>query len=271
MTRYFLAIPVVAFLLCLFVSPCLAQTAPDAAQPQTPVASATPAQSAPISTEDLARLYLVRKEYREAEDAFRKLTQKEPKNAVYWNELGIALHNQMQLAAAMKCYEKSSKLDSNYPDPVNNMGTVWYERKKYAKAIRTYKRAIGIKDEFAPFYLNLGYAYFGDKRYDESIAAFRKGLQYDPDAFDLSKTHSGTIIQDRTLGVDRGLFYFLLAKSFAQAGNVDRCLIYLRKARDEGYKDLISAKSDPAFAGMLKNPDIQEVIEPKAPDTTAQP
>jgi len=270
MTRQFLAIPVLAFLLCLLLSPCLAQTAPDIAPPQTPNASATTAQNAPLSAEDLARLYLVRKDYREAENAFRKLTQQEPKNAVYWNELGISLHNQMQLTAAMKCYDKSSKLDSHYGDPVNNMGTVWYERKKYAKAIRTYKRAIGIKDEFAPFYLNLGYAYFGDKKYEESIAAFRKGLQYDPDAFDLSKNHSGTVIQDRSLSADRGLFYFLLAKSFAQAGNVDRCLIYLRKARDEGYKDLTSAKSDPAFAGMLKNPDIQEVLEPKPPDT-AQP
>jgi len=30
---------------------------------------------------------------------------------------------------------------------------------------------------------------------------------------------------------DRGRFYFLLAKSFAEAGNLERCLIYLRKAR----------------------------------------
>lgn len=267
MTRPFLAIPAVAFLLCLFLLPCLAQTAPDAAPPQTSSASATTAQSAPLSAEEMARLHLVRKEYREAEDAFRKLTVQQPRNAMYWNELGISMHNQAQLAAAMKCYEKSSKLDAHYADPVNNMGTVLYERKKYAKAIRTYKRAIGIKDQFAPFYLNLGYAYFGDKKYEESIAAFRKGLEYDPDAFDVSRTHSGTVIQDRSLSADRGLFYFLLAKSFAEAGNVNRCLIYLRKARDEGYKDLLAVKSDPAFAGVLKNPEIQEVLEPKPPDS----
>ena len=28
-----------------------------------------------------------------------------------------------------------------------------------------------------------------------------------------------------------------MAKSFAEAGNVERCAIYLRKARDEGYKE----------------------------------
>jgi len=267
MTRYCLAIPGIGFLFCTLLSPSFAQTAPETTSPQAPSASAAPAQSAPLSAEDLARLYLVRKDYREAEDSFRKLTVKEPKNAVYWNELGISLHNQMQLTAAMKCYQKSAALDAHYADPVNNMGTVWYERKKYAKAIRTYKRAIGIKDSFAPFYLNMGYAYFGEKNYEESIAAFRKGLQVDPDAFDMSKSRSGTVIQDRSLTTDRGLFYFLLAKSFAQAGDVERCLIYLRKSRDEGYKDILAAKSDPAFAGVLKNPEIQEVLEPKPPET----
>src|SRR5208337_2472089 len=110
MTRYFLAIPGIGVLLCTLLSPLFAQTAPDTTSPQAPSTSATPAQTAPLSAEDLARLYLVRKDYREAEDSFRKLTVKEPKNAVYWNELGISLHNQMQLTAAMKCYDKSSKL-----------------------------------------------------------------------------------------------------------------------------------------------------------------
>ncbi len=267
MTKYFLAIPGVAFLLCLLSLPAHAQTPPGTTPPQASTASTEPTQSATISTEDMAKLYLVRKEYKEAEDLFRRLTVQQPKNAVYWNELGISLHNQMQLTGAIKCYEKASALDGHYADPVNNMGTVWYERKKYSKAIRTYKRAIGIKDEFAPFYLNLGYAYFGQKKYEESIAAFRRGLQYDPEAFDMSRSRSGTVIQDRSLSADRGLFYFLLAKSFAQAGNVDRCLIYLRKARDEGYKDLLAAKSDPAFASVLKNAEIQEVLEPRPPET----
>ncbi len=270
MIRYFLAIPGIAFLFCSLLSPAFAQTTPDTPPPPSSSTTGTAAQAAPLSDEDLAKLYLIRKEYAAAEVVFRKLTRQQPKNAVYWNELGISLHNQSELDPAMKCYEKSAKLDSHYADPVNNMGTVWYERKKYPKAIRAYKRAIGIKDDFAAFYLNLGYAYFADKKYEESIASFHKVLQLDPHAFDQSSSRTGTVIQDRSLGADRGLFYFLLAKSFAQAGNVERCVIYLRKARDEGYKNMDAAKSDPAFAGVLKDPAIQEILEP-APPPTAQP
>ena len=269
MTRYSLAIPGAAFLICSLVSSSLAQTPPDTPPPPSS-ASAAPAQSAPLSTEDMAKLYLIRKEFAAAEVLFRKLTQQQPKNAVYWNELGIAMHNQAELDSAMKCYQKAAKLDSHYADPVNNMGTVWYERKKYPKAIRSYKRAITIKDNFASFYMNLGYAYFADKKYEESIATFHTVLQIDPQAFDQGSSRTGTVVQDRSLDADRGRFYFMLAKSFAQAGNLERCIIYLRKARDEGYKDMDAAKSDPAFAGVLKDPAIQEILFP-APPPTAQP
>ena len=152
----------------------------------------------------------------------------------------------------------------------NNVGTVYYARKKYAKAVRAYKRAISLKDDSAPFYLNLGMAYFADKQYEESIGAFRKALQYDPDAFDNAKARSGTIVQDRSITSDRAQFYFLLAKSFAQSGNAERCALYLKKARDEGFKDLKSVNSDPSFALVVKDPAVQEVLEAKPPDT-AQP
>src|ERR1700737_1439620 len=266
MIRYFLAIPAVSvFFLAPFTS-FQAQEFP----PHVSTASVTAPARTTLSDEDQARLYLIKKQYREAQDLFHRLTMEHPKNAVYWNELGITFHNQVELSAALKCYEKSAKLDSHYADAVNNMGTIWYERKKYPKAIRAYKRAIAIRNDFSPFFMNLGYAYFGKKEYDDSIASFRKALELDPDAFDVSKSRAGTIIQDRSIRTDRGLFYFLLAKSFASAGNIDRCVIYLRKARDEGYADINSAKSDPSFAKVIADPAIQEGLAPK-PLETPQP
>jgi len=269
MTRHYLAIPVASFLLIFSLLPACAQTKSDT--PQQPSASSA-AESAPaknISDEELARLYLIRKQYREAQDIFHKLTVEQPKNAVYWNELGISLHNQVELDAALKCYQKSAKLDSKYPDVQNNIGTIYYERKKYAKAVRYYNRAINLRGDFAPFYLNLGYAYFGDKKYEEAISAFRKALQIDPDSFEAAKSRTGTVIQDRSVSADRARFYFLLAKSFAESGNVDRCIIYLKKARDEGYKDLSnSVNSDPSFAKIIKEPALQDFLNTKPPDTS---
>ncbi|MBS1866641.1 MAG: hypothetical protein JSS69_12070, partial [Acidobacteria bacterium] len=59
-------------------------------------------------------------------------------------------------------------------------------------------------------------------------------------------------------------FYFLLAKSFAEAGNFERSLVYLRKAKDEGYKSMKDIQTDPAFSAMMNLPEMQEVLAPKA-------
>jgi tetratricopeptide (TPR) repeat protein len=268
MTRKRLAIPGLSFLLFAVLLPVKAQTSPPSSSAPAPGSVSTAAAQANLSDEELGRLYLVRKQYREAQDIFHKLTVQQPKNAFYWNELGIALHNQTDLSGALRCYEKSAKLDPHYADPVNNSGTIYYERKKYSKAVRSYKKAIGLKEEFAPFYLNLGYAYFGEKQFEDSIASFRRALQIDPDALEASRSRSGTVIQDRSISSDRAKFYFLLAKSFAQSGNVERCVLYLKKAKDDGYQDMNSVKSDPAFAIVLKEPSVQELLVARPPETT---
>jgi tetratricopeptide (TPR) repeat protein len=268
MNRHDLAIPAVSFLALGSLLRAYPQTKPE--NPQSTTATSTAPANPPLSDEQSARLLLVRKEYAEAELIFRRLTHEQPKSAVYWNELGISLQNQSQLGAALKCYEKSVKLDSHYADAQNNIGTIWYERKKYPKAIRAYKKAIAQRNDFAAFYLNLGFAYFAEKQYDESITSFRQALRIDPEAFDNKRARMGTVIQDRSLSSDRGKFYFLLAKSFAEAGNVERCVIYLKKAKDEGYKDYAAANSDPSFAAVIKDPAVQEILTSKPPET-AQP
>jgi tetratricopeptide (TPR) repeat protein len=218
-----------------------------------------------LPDEQMADLYMARKEYREAAQLYKRLADKNPQNPVYLNKLGIALHQQAALGLAMKYYERASKVDPHYADAQNNIGTIWYQRKKYAKAIKAYQKAIAIRGDMPILYSNLAYAYFGDKRYEEAIASFRRALAMDPQLFDHNVSRNGSLLQDRSVG-DRGRFYFLLAKSFAESGNLERCLLYLRKAKDEGYKELALVKTDPSFAAFLKDPGIQEVLAPKPVD-----
>jgi tetratricopeptide (TPR) repeat protein len=270
MTRNFLAIPAVTFL-AVALSPSLSSQEKLIRFADTSIATAsqTPASSG-LADEEMARLHMARKEYKEAEDIFYRLAMTNPKNALYWNELGIAHHNQAQLDQAIKCYQKAAKVNPHYADAQNNIGTVLYERKKFPKAIRAYKRAISMRDNFAPFYLNLGYAYFSQKDFENSIASFRKALELDPTSLDPARSRGGTVIQDRSISVDRGRFYYLLAKSFAQQGDVDRAIVYLRKARDEGYSDFNSVQKDPIFSAVLKDPAAEDLLAPKPVDS-AQP
>ncbi len=231
-------------------------------QQQPPADSAVIVVRPELTDEQMADLYMVRKDYREATLVYKRLADQNPHNPVYLNKLGIALHQQAALAMALKYYERASKADPSYADAQNNIGTIWYQRKRYGKAIKAYQKAIGIRNDMAVLYSNLAYAYFGDKKYEQAISSFRQALALDPQLFEHNSSRNGSLLQDRSVG-DRGRFYYLLAKSFAEAGNLERCLIYLRKAKDEGYKELNAAKSDPAFSAVLKDPAIQAVFATK--------
>jgi tetratricopeptide (TPR) repeat protein len=269
MTHVRVAFPASILLLSLSI-PASGQTlesarsmvmAPGVAQvpsPQDPVIVVRPE----INDEQMGDLYMVRKQYREAAEQFKRLSDKNPRNPIYLNKLGIALHQQEALGLALKYYERAVKVDPRYADAENNVGTIWYQRKKFRKAIKAYEKAIKMRDDMAVLYSNLGYAYFGERKYEEAISAFRQALTLDPLLFEHNGSRNGSILQDRSVE-DHGKFDYMLAKSFAQAGDLDRCIHYLRKAKDEGYKDLADIKKDPAFAAALKSPLVQELLVPR--------
>jgi len=218
-----------------------------------------------LTAEQLADLMMARKEFREAAIAYKKLIEQYPNSAPIYNKLGIALHKGYDLNGALRSYEKAVKLDPTYADAQNNIGVIWYDKKKFGRAIRAYQKAIKMRADLAVSYSNLGYAYFADKKYEESIASFQQALKLDPAVLDHNSGRVGSTVQDRSVE-DRAKFYFLLAKSFAEAGNFERSLIYLRKAKDEGYKSMKDVQTDPAFSAMLKLPEMQEVLAPKTQD-----
>jgi tetratricopeptide (TPR) repeat protein len=276
MIRLRMALPVSALLVSLTV-PSVGQTSDDSrkelfipmqTQSQVSNPAANP-EDRQLSGEEMGDLYMARKQYREAMEQYRSLSEQNPRNAVYLNKLGIALHQQTVLGAALKYYERAVKANPKYADAENNIGTIWYQRKKYSKAIRAYQKAIKMRDDMPVLYSNLGYAYFSQGKFDASIAAFRTALAKDPQFFERGSSRTGSVLQDRSVS-DRGRFYFMLAKSFAEAGNFERAILYLRKAKEEGYTQINDVKKDPAFAAVLTDPVVIDLLTPK-PVESAQP
>jgi tetratricopeptide (TPR) repeat protein len=273
MTHFGMAVPAALILVSLSI-PSAGQTTDDTSPAsnyvppiQTPVQVAGQSAAQKLTPEELADILMARKEYREAAFSYKKLADQNPRNYVYWNKLGIALHQQAELSGALKSYQQAVKVNPHYADAQNNIGTIWYQRKKFGKAVRAYERAIKLRSDMAVLYSNLGYAYFGEKKYELSIASFRHALAIDPQLFEHASSRGGSVLQDRSVS-DRGRFYFLLAKSFAEAGNFDRSLIYLRKAKEEGYASMNELKTDPSFSAMLNLPETQEILAPRNPDST---
>jgi tetratricopeptide (TPR) repeat protein len=252
--------------LALFcVLPASAQQAGEkpAQTPAVQSASSSPTSETPLTPRQAAEMradvFMARKEYVEAANAYIQILNDEPKNAALANKIGIAYQQLGDLHRSERFYKRSIKADKNFASPLNNLGTVEYEKKHYGKAIGLYNKAVALRTDLATIYSNLGYGYFANKEYPQAMDAFGKALAIDPGIFD-RKGSGGTIVQQRTT-TDPGLFYFFVAKSFALAGDVEHAAHYLKLARDDGYKDFLSAEKDPAFAKVIKDPRVREVLQ----------
>jgi len=231
-----------------------ASTSPDIVHVVPPKPELTPRQAAELKGD----VFMARKEFSEAAGAYEAILQGEPKNAQLLNKVAIAYQELGNLNRCERYYRKSIKADKNFASPINNLGTVEYEKKHYSKAILLYKKALVLKMETSTIYSNLGYAYFANKQYPEAMATFDKALAIDPQLFE-RKSGYGTIIQQRTT-TDPGLFNFFVAKSYAAMGDAEHAAHFLRLARDDGYKDFMSAETDAAFAKVIKDARVQEVL-----------
>jgi tetratricopeptide (TPR) repeat protein len=228
---------------------------PSQTQPSTNV---RPALSARDVTVERAKILMAEKRYDAGIQAYEDLLKSEPKNAVFMNMIGIAYLNLSNYSQARKYFERAAKADKTYPSAVNNLGMVWYQQKNYRRAIREYQRAVAIDPDQAGTHANLGYAYYKTKKYLEAAAEFRKALEIDPHTLE-HNDRTGTMMQDRSVE-NHGLFFFMMAKEYAQIGDAGHCAEYLRKSLDEGYKDVAKAKTDPAFKKVLDDPTVQGVL-----------
>jgi tetratricopeptide (TPR) repeat protein len=126
-----------------------------------------------------------------------------------------------------------------------------------------------LKPDVASVYTNIGYAYFAEKQIPKAMEAFHRALEIDPHVFEESG-RAGSILSYRSVG-DRGLFNFMLAKDYAQSGDAANCIVYLRRAHDEGYKELAKARTDPAFAKVITDPNVKALLDEIAPEPTPPP
>jgi tetratricopeptide (TPR) repeat protein len=219
------------------------------------VSSPAPAVRPPISTELRGDIFMARKMYREAIDMYRKGA---PDSPVLNNKIGIAYHQMLRLDLARKNYEHAIKLDKKYSEAINNLGTIFYAEKSYRRSIGCYKRALRYTTPTASIYANMGAAYFGRKDYKHAAEYYEEALRLDPDVFEHHNSF-GTIMQERTVE-ERATYHLYLAKMYAKNGRLDRAIIYLRKALEEGVKDREKIPGMPEFAGLKTNPEFAQLL-----------
>src|SRR5260370_7057748 len=96
-------------------------------QAQSPADSSVIVVKPELTEEQLADLCMARKDYREAALSYKRLSDQNPRNPVYLNKLGIAMHQQAAFAAALKYYERPSNVNPSYAHPPNQTSTISHQ------------------------------------------------------------------------------------------------------------------------------------------------
>jgi hypothetical protein len=93
------------------------------------------------------------------------------------------------------------------------------------------------------------------------VDAYEHALQLDPDVFTRS---SRTGVQAQLPSPeDHARYDYTVAKLYAKMGLSDQSLQYLRKAKEDGYKDLKNVYKDAEFSALRKDPRFAELMTSK--------
>jgi len=211
-----------------------------------------------LSPETRGDIYMARKMYREAIEAFHDGSPKDP---VLLNKTGIAYHQMLQLDQARKSYEAAIKVKPDYVEAINNIGTIYYAKKSFRRAISWYSRAIKLQPndpKSASIYMNLGTAQFARKQYEKATESYQVAMKLDPDVFERHSS-MGVMLEERSVE-ERAKYHFYLAKLYAKGGRNDLAIQYLRKSLEEGYKEKKKLEEEPDFAGLRETPEFKELL-----------
>ena len=244
---------------------------PLCAQQSSPQSGQQSAQPSGRETqEERGKIQIAEKRYQAAIQTYLDLLKADPKNAPYMNMIGIAYLDLSNFEQAKKYFARAVKTDKKFSSAINNLGMVYYQQKNFRAAIRQYQKAEAVDPNLAGTHANLGFAYYNTGKFLEAAAEFQKAIEIEPGIFERND-RVGTMVQDRSVS-NHGLFFFTMAKVYAQKGDAMHCAEYLRKSLDEGYKDIAKAATDPAFKDVINDPDVQAVLVRAAPpDQKASP
>jgi tetratricopeptide (TPR) repeat protein len=203
------------------------------------------------------------KNFLDAVDYYRAALKGAPGNAALFKKIGVCQLMMQRYKEAKKSFERAIKADRKDAVSYNNLGVVYYAVHNYNGAIKQCEKAISLQGDQASYYNNLGAAYFGKKQFDKAGQNYAKAMQLDPDIFE--RTSRGGVQAQLSSPEDRARYDYVLAKLYAKMGEPDRSLHYLKKAMEEGYKDIKNVYKDNEFSTLRKDPRFAELMAAKTP------
>jgi len=210
------------------------------------------------TAEDMGDLARSHRDFWKASIDYQKALRLDPKNSGLHNKLGIVEFKLNDLRAARKSFNLALKYDARNSEALNNLGALALVERKYKQAVQYLKQALALDESEASAHLNIAEAWMDLGQVDRAMTEYSRALELDPDI--LASSENGVIAQLRTPEQEARIDY-LIAKAYAQRGNLDGALDYLQRAKDRHYPSLANVYSDQEFATLWTDPRLAKIIK----------
>jgi tetratricopeptide (TPR) repeat protein/peroxiredoxin len=121
----------------------------------------------------------------QAEAAFQLALRDDPSSAEALYGIGSVYLNQNENAVAREIFERTVKLQANYPDTLpdawNNLGVIATREGRIDDAIQNFQQALRVSPHHLLTLDNLGNAYRLEKRWDEARSVIERALEIAPE------------------------------------------------------------------------------------------
>jgi tetratricopeptide (TPR) repeat protein len=128
----------------------------------------------------IAKLFLQKPAFAEAEEQLRKAIKLEPNDDELWSLLGHCLSRQHKTEEALNAFQRAVELDPDDPTNHYNIADACLTLDKPDQAINPLLRAVQLRHDYSLAHYDLSLAYLTMKKYKESEMAARAALGDDP-------------------------------------------------------------------------------------------
>jgi tetratricopeptide (TPR) repeat protein len=149
-----------------------------------------------------------------AEEHYRAAVRLDPKGTEAYFNYGVFLLGHSKPAEAEGAFRKALEINPHYAEAHSNLGYLLEGQGKSAEAVGEYRKALEVKPDFTQANFGLGRLLVKDEKFEEGIPHLLKALKTeDEDA--------------------RASYLYAVGIAFADAGDLENGLRYLRLAKDK--------------------------------------
>jgi tetratricopeptide (TPR) repeat protein len=149
----------------------------------------------------LSRDLFKQKRYAEAAEILQIMLEKDPRDEVVLEMLGMARFYNKEFEAAREVFESHTKQNSGHAQAWVNLGAVLNRLGEFRKAVEALRRALQKDRKCAEAYYNMGIAQRGQNLNTMAISAYKEAIKLKPDLIEAHLNLGNIYVDMKNMGL----------------------------------------------------------------------